>query len=129
MILVGYDKTQAYRLLNLMKNKIVMSRDIVIDENSSWDWNSGDAINKPLMSYGINEETDEVKVETVDDIPDTVKVEQGQASTIQRPQRTRVLQTRLQDYEMVGDDEVITNGELIHFALLAGLNQSTIARL
>ena len=33
MILVGYHKTGAYRLFNLVNEKIVLSRDIVIDEN------------------------------------------------------------------------------------------------
>lgn len=39
MILVGYHKTGAYRLFNPINKKIMMSRDIVIDENSAWDWN------------------------------------------------------------------------------------------
>lgn len=38
----------------------------------------------------------------------------------QRPQRTRVLPTRLQDCQVVGDDEVTPNGELVHFYLLTG---------
>ena len=34
MILVGYHKTGAYRIFNPVNEKIVLSRDIVIDENS-----------------------------------------------------------------------------------------------
>lgn len=37
MILVGYHKTGAYRRFNPINNKIVMSKDIVIDENYVWD--------------------------------------------------------------------------------------------
>src|ERR1043165_3690435 len=37
MILVGYHKTGAYRFFNLDNENIVLSRDIVIDENSVWD--------------------------------------------------------------------------------------------
>lgn len=46
MILVGYHKTEAYRLFNPINDKIVMSRDIVIDVNFAWDWNSGDALTR-----------------------------------------------------------------------------------
>ena len=42
------------------------------------------------------------------------------AGTSQRSQRTKVLPTRLHNYEVVGDDEVTPDGELFHFALLAG---------
>lgn len=95
MILVRYHKTRAYMLFNPINDKIIMSRDIVIDKNYSWDWNFGGAINKPLISYGVDEETDEVQVEVVANIPDTSEVEEGMASTSERPQRIRVLPTRL----------------------------------
>lgn len=130
MILVGYYKTGAYRLLNPINDKIMMSRDIVIDENLAQDWNSGDAINKPLLSNEFNEETDEVKVEEIADIqikvqavvgiPDTIEVEEGVFRKRQKAQRTRVRPSRLQDYEVIGDDDVTPDGELVHFALLAG---------
>jgi hypothetical protein len=42
------------------------------------------------------------------------------ASISRRPQRNRVPPTRLQDYEVTGDDEVTPDGELVHFALLVG---------
>lgn len=70
------------------------------------------------MSYDVDEETEEVKIEVVADVPDTVKVEKGVANTSQRPQRTRVLPARLQDCEVVDDDEVTSNGDLVNFALL-----------
>lgn len=42
------------------------------------------------------------------------------ASISQRPQRTRVLLARLQDCEMIGDNEVTLDGDLVYFALLVG---------
>lgn len=48
------------------------------------------------------------------------EVREIMASTSQRPQRTRAHLIRLQDYEVVGDDEVTTDGELVHFSLLVG---------
>ena len=84
------------------------------------------------MSSDVDEETDEVEVEgivenpveveeeAVADTPVTVEVEEVMAETSQRPQRNRVLPTRLHDYEVMGDDEITPDGELVHFALLAG---------
>ncbi|KAI5411740.1 hypothetical protein KIW84_056710 [Lathyrus oleraceus] len=80
--------------------------------------NYGDPINKPLMSYDVDEEADKVEVEAIadipveviGDIPDTIKVEKGMASTSQRPQRNKVRPLRLQDYEVTSDDEVKPDG-------------------
>ena len=66
-----------------------MSRDIVIDKYYAWDWNSSDVIHKPLMSQDFDEASNDVEVEAVPDMPDTVEVEDGVAITSQRPQRTR----------------------------------------
>lgn len=49
------------------------------------------------------------------------EVEEVMAKTSQRPQITRSLPARLQDYEVVGDDKVTTDGELVHFVLLTGI--------
>ena len=97
----------------------MLTRDIVIDESFAWDYNSSNSINKSLMSFDFDEETDEVVIEGIVENP--VEVEEGVASTNQRPQRTRVRPIRLQDYEVTGDDEVIPDGELVHFSLLAGV--------
>jgi hypothetical protein len=130
MILVGYHKTGACRLFNSNNQKIMIIRDVVIDENSAWDWNSSNAIDKPLMIYDFDEASNDVevedivdiqfKVEVVTDMPDIIKVEDSVTSTSQRPQRTRSHPTRLQDYEVTGDDEVTPDGELVNFALLVG---------
>ncbi|XP_050916662.1 uncharacterized protein LOC127131803 [Lathyrus oleraceus] len=139
MNLVGYHKIGAYRLFNPINHKIMISRYIVIDEKFAWDWNSSNAIDKPLMSYDFDEASNDVKVEdiidipveveVVADIPDTVKVGEVMTSTSQKPQRTQVRLVRLQDYEVVGDDEVTTDGELVHFSLLAGGESINYMRL
>lgn len=129
MILVGYHKTGAYKLFNPINHKIVIIRDVVINENSFWDWNS-DTIDKPLMRCDFKEVSNDVEVEEIVDIsvkvdvitnmPDTVEVKDGIASTSKRPQITRFHSTRLQDYEVTGDDEVTPYGESVHFSLHAG---------
>jgi len=50
MILVGYHKTGAYRLYNPVTGKIMISRDIVIDENESWYLISNSTTRKPLLN-------------------------------------------------------------------------------
>lgn len=54
MTLVEYHKTEAYMLFNPINGKILVTRDIIIDENSAWNWDSNDATNKPLMSYDFD---------------------------------------------------------------------------
>ncbi|XP_050909629.1 uncharacterized protein LOC127123453 [Lathyrus oleraceus] len=103
VILVGYHKTEAYRLFNPINQKIMFSRDIVIDENSAWDWNSSNAIDKPLMSYNFDKASQDVEVEdivyirievkAVINIINTFKFEEVMASTSQRPQRTKASPT------------------------------------
>ena len=70
MILVGYHKTGAYRLYNPISGKIMISRDIVIDENESWNWTSNSTTRKPLMNSLLdeskNEEVDEILDENID---------------------------------------------------------------
>ena len=39
MILLGYHSTGGYKLLNQVKNKIVINRDVVVDEHNEWKWN------------------------------------------------------------------------------------------
>lgn len=41
MILVGYHPFRAYRLYNPVAEKLVVSRDVIIREAESWDWNQG----------------------------------------------------------------------------------------
>ncbi|KAI5439156.1 hypothetical protein KIW84_024799 [Lathyrus oleraceus] len=70
------------------------------------------------------DESKKIKFRLADNRSLQIEVEadnrEGVASTIQRPQRTRVLSARLQDYEVVGDDDVTLDGDFVHFTLLTG---------
>ncbi|RZC15548.1 Copia protein isoform B [Glycine soja] len=57
MILVGYHPTGAYRLLEPLSKKIFISRDVVIDEDDSWDWKK-----KSTISTLVEEENTEAKI-------------------------------------------------------------------
>ena len=38
MILIGYHSTGGYKLFDLVNKKVVISRDVIIDELKEWDW-------------------------------------------------------------------------------------------
>ncbi|CAJ2647891.1 unnamed protein product [Trifolium pratense] len=40
LILIGYDATGAYRMYNPNNKKVVISRDVIVDEKSQWKWSS-----------------------------------------------------------------------------------------
>lgn len=82
-------------------NKIMISRDVIVDEAKWWNWNSNDS------SKGV-------VIELIDEQPvcSTESVQQ-----LERPQRSRQPPPRLNDYEMQPDSAVIEEGDLIHLAL------------
>lgn len=45
-IFIGYsEESKAYKLYNLVTNKVVLSRDVILSEEESWGWN-GDITSK-----------------------------------------------------------------------------------
>src|ERR1044072_10006899 len=38
MVLIGYHSTGAYKLYSPIKDKLVLSRDVCVDESKGWDW-------------------------------------------------------------------------------------------
>nr|CAH66391.1 OSIGBa0134J07.9 [Oryza sativa] len=49
-IFVGYaDGIKGYRLYNLEKKKIIISRDVFFDESATWNWKSPEASSTPLL--------------------------------------------------------------------------------
>lgn len=111
MILVGYHKTGACRLFNLIREKNIISRDIIIDENEAWNWTSNNTSSKPLLNSELEEESKEEEDDILADLHEDVLV------VIHRPQRNGILQARLQDYEVIAENEVIEDGDLVHFVL------------
>lgn len=134
MISVGYHNTGAYRLFNLINSNIMVSIEIVVDEKNAWNWESNDTTHKPMMINILYEESSEQDetlvnephlneitiVEAYNHEHGNEVVQQDMVAIRQRPQRTRIAPARLQDCEVVGHDEVTTDGDLVNFSLLAG---------
>lgn len=57
MLLGVSEESKAYRLYNPLTKKIVVSRDVVFEENESWDWDkSGKEIRSDVLEWGEKEE-------------------------------------------------------------------------
>lgn len=117
MILVVYHSTRAYKLYNLVSKEIKFSRDVVVMENEAWDWkNSDKSTDATPVSFetGLDIETEAVEV------PNTTEESYDEEPPgLVRTQRHMQLPRRFNDCEIVADDEVVNEGELIHFTILA----------
>lgn len=63
MILIGYHETGVCKLFNLINEKIIISIDIIIDENDAWNWTSNGTSSKLLLNLGLEEEKEEEEEE------------------------------------------------------------------
>lgn len=41
MVLISYHSTSAYKLYSPNDDKLVISRDVLVDESERWDWSQG----------------------------------------------------------------------------------------
>ncbi|CAJ2637099.1 unnamed protein product [Trifolium pratense] len=135
MILVGYHVTGAYKLYNPTSKKMIYSRDVIVDEAKSWDWIAGSSTSRPQLSQISDDETD--TVESSDEIEETeAPVVANQDNNViidneideatdnnngtRKSNRTKKVPPRIQDCITANDNEVDEDGDLVHFALLAG---------
>ncbi|TXG73835.1 hypothetical protein EZV62_002414 [Acer yangbiense] len=88
------DQSKAYKLYNPSTKKIVMSRDVVFDEERFWLWNNNAVRQQILADFdGENEDERQQPVENEQDpIPIATQDEQ-------RPQRARTRPAWMTDYE------------------------------
>ena len=59
LIFIGYsDESKGYRLFNLATNKLVVSRDVIFDEATAWNWseNSSQPTSKFLKPITVEEQ-------------------------------------------------------------------------
>ncbi|WVY95960.1 hypothetical protein V8G54_028111 [Vigna mungo] len=119
MVFVGYHSTSAYRLFDLIRKRITISKDVVVLEDESWNWQSNQtSMRKSTTSMQIplpEEEEEDGVTQTADntEIADSVTNES-------RPRRHVVRPSRLTDYEVYSDAGIDEEGDIIHLALIAG---------
>ena len=132
MILIGYHPTGAYKLLDPMTNKVHISRDVIVNEAEQWKWEVETTYNSE-SSYIFPDSSDDSENEAAGDlndgnqndvIPDSDDDENEEVTSPpvirQLPQRNRSVSSRLNDHIVTSDSAVNDDGDLIHFALLAG---------
>src|ERR1044072_8636729 len=116
LVLVGYHCTGAYRLLNPHTEKITISRDVVADELSSWNWDGGDtSARRSWMQLNDHSEASRdraVHHETEDNL--NLRPQRPPHTPNVRTQRPRLMPARLQDYEVYNDNMIDAEGDLVH---------------
>lgn len=111
LILIGYHPTGAYRLFNPVNQQILISRDVVVDENASWNWSkSVKQIHCFLEDSGQQQD---------EELENTVEPES------RRSQRQRFPSSRLTGHEVYSDNLITDEGELVHLAFVADIEPIT----
>ncbi|CAH9104519.1 unnamed protein product, partial [Cuscuta europaea] len=114
LILVGYDPTRAYVLYDPDERKSAISRDVIVDESSSWNWDEKNSTHVlfPLLSTEDGEGFNETHNE--DNTWDNDQNSEDNQNV--RTVRSRRAPRRLNDYEVLSDDMINNDGELVHLA-------------
>ncbi|TXG67211.1 hypothetical protein EZV62_008486 [Acer yangbiense] len=115
-ILVGYgDRTMGYRLYNPITKKVIFSRDVIFEENESWNWDQ----TKASRSAELISEEETREVATEPQIPRDQQTPQRGSSSPQRydaplpierdfsdmmPRGTRSLEDMYENTEQVEED-------------------------
>jgi len=148
MLLVGYHPTGGYKLFDMSNKKIVISRDVIVDEFRQFDSRksviSVQEINLPQDEIDFMQENQhsgaagtgsgEVEIDLpqgeIDFMQENLNSQPAEGTVQQpfvtetgessrRPTRQRGLPQRLRDCELFRDREINNEGDLIHFALMA----------
>lgn len=113
LVLVGYHPTGAYKLYHPDERRIVISRDVKVDETATWDWNRQQAIGSSFQLLDDDEPAPNPPAATPIPQPE------------RRSQRQRFPPARLADYEVIPDEIISAEGDLVHMALLADVEPVT----
>lgn len=125
MVLLGYDATGVYKLYDPNKNKVVVHRDILVDESKGGDWTTNaTSSSNATISYKLASSINLASITVV------VKLDEGKPvgttsqpffEFVRRSKRGRQPSIRLNPYEMTYGSTINADEGLIHFVLLAEL--------
>jgi len=111
LILIGYHPTCAYRLFNPVNQQILISRDVVVDENASWNWSK-----YVKQIHCFLEDSGQQQDEEHENIVEPES---------RRSQRQRFPSSRLTGHEVYSDNLITDEGELVHLAFVADIKPIT----
>ena len=84
-VFLGYsDVTKAYRHLDVKTNKLVVSRDVIFDEKTTWNWEDKKIENTAIISSIQEEDEKDEDVSQGGEIPDSDNEDPS-------PRRTKML--------------------------------------
>lgn len=129
------EQSKAYKLFNPVTRKIIISRDVVFDEENMWTEAGSSSI--PYIPVSLDNDAEESHPQQTlgDQIigsqqpaslgqPATMSEEDNsESSTMTRPERSRRRPAWMRDYEVRGVDQ--SDDPLIHFALFADCDPIT----
>jgi len=95
MIFVGYHPTGAYKLYDPINEKMLLSRDVLVLENESWDWKQ--------MKTSLRRNIPEI---VGDDVTEEATDKSIKGPSFQRSQRHRSMPIRFGDYEVHSDSRI-----------------------
>jgi len=107
MILIGYHPTGVYKLYDPRMRKVVISRDVLIDETKGWNLEINAADNGE-RNVIVNLEDKQSK----DGVPSS-------GEQPRRSQRGRQVPQTLREYKFYPNTAITAEGDFVHFALLA----------
>lgn len=100
---------KAYKLFNPLTKKIVISKDVVFDEENTWDWNRSNEQEQFSAPYTQENSSDSVTTTTTS--PTVVVVNEETTHSVRRVRRRPAW---MEDYEVTGIEDPIT-----HFSLFS----------
>lgn len=99
----------AYKLFSLIKNKVVIIRDVEFDESKGWNFINSMHEGKGSSHIRTTIQDDEQVVE--------VETKPAQPQEVRRSTRSKTQSVRLNDYEKFPDQAMRENGDLIEEAI------------
>ncbi|KAL0356380.1 UNVERIFIED_CONTAM: Retrovirus-related Pol polyprotein from transposon TNT 1-94 [Sesamum radiatum] len=102
-VFLGVSETsKAYKLLNPLTKKIVISRDVIFDEENTWDWDG----QRPCSIIVDSEAEIHQPIDNVTTQLNTSPVTPGSPIAATEPKRTRRRPAWMSDYEITGINQI-----------------------
>ncbi|CAI8595325.1 unnamed protein product [Vicia faba] len=121
MVLIGYHSTGAYKLYSPNKDKLVISREVLVDESKGRDWSRSSVRQESDTVTTVFEEDEQNEASTSQNEKDDASTSQNEEPPVQnerRSIRTRTESTRLAGYERFPDQAIDADGDLIEEAMM-----------
>ena len=121
MVFIGYHSTGAYKLYSPNDDKLMISRDVLVDESKGWDWSQSSVRQESDTVTTVFEEDQQNEASTSrseQDRASTSRNEEQPEQNARRSSRTRTESTRLSGYERFPDQAVDADGDLIEEAMM-----------